>query len=241
MFLKNKIYLFLTSFSLFFFSCSKQEIALQKDSFTSLSIVHCAPNTPNLGIVINGQNLNLLQFGYRTRTSYFNLYPGSYNFLAYPADRNPSTPFLSNNLNLRSNTTYSLFLVNSLFKMESLLIEDKITTPSKGKAKVRFVNLSPDMSSIDFYVSNQTIPIVKSLSYKHFSDFIEFDIDQQVEFSIKNSDKDEWVYTPSLTNKILSSALIKFEPKKNFYTICLLGFKNAESLENELIIENFVH
>ena len=239
--MKNKIYILLTVFSLFLISCSKQEKPMQIDNFTALSIVHCAPNTPNLGIVINGQNLNLSQFGYRTRTNYFNLYSGSYNFLAYSADRNPSTPFLSNNLNLKSNTIYSLFLINSLFKMESLLIEDKIIAPAKGKAKVRFVNLSPDMSGIDFYVSNQTNPIVKNLAYKRFSDFIEFDINQQVEFSIKNSGEEEWIYAPSLPNKILTSSLIKFEPTKNFYTVCLLGFKNTELLENELIIENFVH
>ncbi|TXH22211.1 MAG: DUF4397 domain-containing protein, partial [Chitinophagaceae bacterium] len=95
--MKFKTYLLLGFLSLFLFSCSKEKStdSIRPEALATISIHHCAPNTPNLGMSINGQNLQLSQFGYRTRTNYFNLFPGTYQFVAYPADRNPTLPYLS--------------------------------------------------------------------------------------------------------------------------------------------------
>lgn len=83
------------------------------------------------------------------------------------------TSLASISQNMTANGTYSYFaggLITAPFIISS---SDELTAPTTGKAKVRFVNLSPDNMVVDCYVG--TNKLEDDMSYKNISSFKEVD------------------------------------------------------------------
>ncbi|MCS6968995.1 MAG: DUF4397 domain-containing protein [Cytophagales bacterium] len=73
---------------------------------------------------------------------------------------------------------YTVFAVgtlrNSAHNLEALIIEDDLSLPSPGKAKVRVLNLSPNAGGIDV-VTSTGITLASNLPFKGRRDFFEID------------------------------------------------------------------
>lgn len=74
-------------------------------------------------------------------------------------------------ITLKADHMYSLFLSNVVSSPDYLLITDSIAQPESGKATVRFVNLSPDVSSADLAVQGGDV-LVSNKGYKGYSEFV---------------------------------------------------------------------
>lgn len=62
---------------------------------------------------------------------------------------------------------YSLFFTDTAANITSLLVEDSLSTPDSGYAKFKFINLMPDVPSIDLYIG--TVKVASAISYKTVS------------------------------------------------------------------------
>ncbi|MBC7565410.1 MAG: DUF4397 domain-containing protein [Pedobacter sp.] len=69
-----------------------------------------------------------------------------------------------------------------------MFLEDDLAKPANGKAKVRFVNLSPDAPALNLSITGKETDLVTNKLFKEYSTFTEMDAAEKVTFNVKNKD-----------------------------------------------------
>jgi hypothetical protein len=189
-----------------------------------VSIYHESPNAPELDVFVDGRPVNRLEF--TDYTGYLNFYTGDRNFKINPF--NASNTLVDTVYNFVDGGFYSLFIVNNVSKAETLIVRDSASVPSEGKAKVRFIHLSPDAPALDVTEGEDT-PLFSAQAFKDPSEFVE--ITTEVEsFAVKAT---------GTTDPLVSAKDLSLLPGR-FYTIIVRGFANppagnSNSLSMEVI------
>ncbi|MFC4210259.1 DUF4397 domain-containing protein [Pedobacter lithocola] len=180
----TKIICSLLLFTVFISACKKD---WNNDTVTvaGIGFVHASPGTGALDFIVDNQKANNKAFNYTNDLGYFGAYPGSRLFGITKKD---STKFISTaNVNLQSGLFYSAFVVDVLPTPKILVVEDDLKAPETGKAKVRFINLSPDAAALDLAVVGKDAALVTGKAYKEASPFISIDPSASYTFQIKES------------------------------------------------------
>lgn len=112
-----------------------------------VSFYHGSPDAPDVDILINTQKLNSQPFKYSDYSNYLSFNPGSVRVKFTPV--NSQVAYVDTALTFKNDKAYSLFLIDKLDQIDVLVVKDSLVAPGAGKARVRFVNLSPDASSVD--------------------------------------------------------------------------------------------
>ena len=120
-----------------------------------VSIYHASPNAPGVDVYVDERPVNTLEF--TDYTGYLNFFTGDRRFKINPF--NASNALVDTTLTFDDGGFYSMFIVNDLAKIEALAVRDSASTPASGKAKIRFINLSPDSSPLDVTVNEETTAI----------------------------------------------------------------------------------
>lgn len=208
--------LLLFAISLSFYSCAKSLDDIQPTTETEasvLSFINAVPLESNLDIYLSGNKITNNNFAFGTRTDYGFTQPG--NKTVEVAVQSSIDKLRTETFTLTANA-YSLFVVNELEKVEFLLLEDDRTIPPPGKAKIRFVNLSPDEGSLDFSIIGQTTDVtVGNKAFKAFSPFILIDAPKTVAFQAKSN----------FGNGMLAGLVTDILPGKT-YTVWAKGYKS---------------
>jgi hypothetical protein len=85
-----------------------------------------------------------------------------------------STTVINADVPFTTGKNYSLFAVDSVSKLSTVLIEDDLTAPASGKAHVRFVHLSPDAPAVDVAVTGGGV-VFANKAFKTFTAFTPLD------------------------------------------------------------------
>jgi hypothetical protein len=191
-----------------------------------VSIYNAAPDAPGLDLIVDEHRINNNPFNYTDHTGYLNFFTGERRFKI--SSVNASNAFVDTTFQLVDGRTYSLFMVDRVSSLEALLVTDSSATPAAGNAMVRFINLSPDASSL-------------SVVGKHNSDSVNFaerNFKQVTPFQPVNAETFSFEVTRGSNNEaLLKAENISLEPGK-YYTIIVRGFKNPPAgVANGLSIE----
>src|SRR5690606_33605081 len=136
---------------------------------SAITIIHGSPDTPPIDFVWDQQRINVQEFAYGNRIKYFSDYPGNHRARFY-TERTNTDALYETQVNLAPGKLYSLFLSGTADSLSSLLIEDDLTAPAKGKAKIRFVNLSVNAGALDFQIVEDSL----AASNKAFGKYTSF-------------------------------------------------------------------
>ena len=192
-----------------------------------VSIYHASPNAPELDVFVDDRQVNRLEF--TDYTGYLNFYTGERNFKINPF--NASNALIDTTVNFDDGGFYSMFIVNNLSSVEALTVRDSASSPASGKAKIRFINLSPDANALDVISGEGADPLFAAQAFKQPSNFVELDAAES-SFVIKPAGG---------TDELVSVSDINIQPGK-FYTIIARGFANPPSgNNNELSLEVIVN
>jgi hypothetical protein len=112
-----------------------------------VSFYHGSPDAPDLDILIGSTKINNSPFKYSDYSNYVTFNPG--NVQLKFATVNSQSALIDKALTFREDKAYSLFVVDSLSKIDLLVVQDSLVTPAAGKARVRFLHLSPDAPAAD--------------------------------------------------------------------------------------------
>lgn len=147
-------------------------------------------------------------------------------------------------INALANTFYSVYLSGKVQTPGDLVTVDDLTRPAAGKAKIRFVNLSPDSPALDFAgaaaTTTGTRPVlIGNRTYNTSSDFITVDVandGQFFAFELRNAGSTTVVPTQSRTNEIVPQiGQVSFSTVQSFtqlleagkiYTFIARGYVN---------------
>lgn len=214
--------------SLGFSSCSKLDRDYEPVQVSGLNIIHASPTTELLDVYVdNSQATYNIDFAFGDQIGYLSAYSGNRTFNV--TKKNSLTSLKSFQYTLKPQIGYSLFVANTLENVEFIILEDDLAKPVAGKAKIRFVNLSPDAGALSLAVSGSTADLTPSKPFKEASDFVAIDPADAVTFELKNS--------TGGTEATLAD--IKIEEGK-IYTFFAKGIK-ANTDDTKLAGDIFVH
>lgn len=154
-----------------FSACGKKETVKQ---YAWLDVIQTSPEAPGLNVFLDSATkLNSFVLTLGANTGYQRVDPLQKIFNAYTYRLNAKDTLLfTTNISIKGSANYSLFIIDSLKKISTLLIEDDLHTPPTGKAYVRFLNLSPNGPRID--VANQGGSVVSwNIPFKEVRGFTE--------------------------------------------------------------------
>lgn len=152
-------------------SCAKGDDP--KTNIAAITVIHASPGLPPIDIYINGGRINGDSIiAYTDTIPYKFVSSGS---LPIVIRKNISTiSYISKNLDLQSEKYYSFFVTGKPDAVTYLLTEDNLIPPVSGKAKLRFLNLSPDSSPLGFRL-NSSNTLFTAKDYKSYTDFVSID------------------------------------------------------------------
>jgi hypothetical protein len=192
-------------------------------SVAMVSVVHASPEMSAIDIAFDNNRLNLSFFNYADRVDYFKVYSGNRKFSVF-REKNYEALF-AKNMYLIPEKYYTIFIVDTLSKMDAVLLQDSSRAPGTDSVRIRFANMSPDLNSVDLYAQGFTAPIATKMNYKSASDFISIKAANDVVFTIRTSGTNSTIAASDKINLITG----------NFYTIWIAGFMasgaNASTLK----------
>lgn len=176
-----------------------------------VSIYHAAPDAPELDITVDNKPINRRPFSYSDYSGYLNFFTGSRNlkFSAF----NASNTLIDTTFIVEEGKVYSVFVINRLSSLETLVVTDSAATPATGKAMIRFVNLSPDGPAVDIAVTGESSNLFDNTSFKQATDFKEVDA-KTYSFQVKGTG----------TSDIILSANDIPVRAGGYYTVITRGF-----------------
>ncbi len=198
-----------------FTSCLKRNEETPIPSISGLSIIHASPTIEKLDVYISQTKANSSDFSFTNKIDYLNAYSGSRQISIKKKDA--SAILKSENFVLKPQTGYSLFVIEKLDNIGFLFLTDTLTNPPAGKAKIRFVNLSPDAGALNLAIDGISGDLVSDKLFKENSAFKTINPADRVTFLIKN--KATGTVEATLAN-------VKIE-KGNIYTLWAKGLKSA--------------
>ncbi|SEN39422.1 protein of unknown function [bacterium A37T11] len=164
--------------TLFLGSCLKDDDNNGYDSQTIVSAVASVNASPSMqgydfytdaNTIVNTEQ----DFKYDNQIRYKRFYSGNREFVIFKAGTT-SSPVLDSSLTIENGKFHTLFLAGPSDKLNFLLLNDgNLEKASSGKAKIRFVNLSPDGGELSLGIKDATALLASNKKFKEFSDFQE--------------------------------------------------------------------
>lgn len=111
-------------------------------------VFHASPNAPNVDIYVNGQLL-LQDVAYKQISDYIPVMPGDYRIMITATGQQEAV--LTKDVNVPANSAITLAAAGKVENLKLLPYQDDLY-PEQGKAKVRFIHLSPDAPRVDIAV-----------------------------------------------------------------------------------------
>lgn len=167
-------------------SCLKDNNDNTVPQIAALSVVHASPGTQDFDFITDGRFV-AGPFKYSQLLRYNEFYSGIRNISIYKANATANADTLrTGRINLEAQKYYTLFVVGAATAPEFLLVKDSIEAPAAGKARLRFINLSPDAGSFDL-VSDGTTNLFSNTAYKMYTSFVSVDGNKTYDFEIKKA------------------------------------------------------
>ncbi|MGY4383416.1 hypothetical protein ACVWYN_000435 [Pedobacter sp. UYP24] len=194
---------------------------MKDDNFTpqpvaGLSIINASPNTTKFDLYVDNAKASLpVDLSYTTKIDYLNLFPGTRQLSI--RKKGEQTVIKAESFTLDATVGYSLFVAGQLENVSLLLLKDDLTLPAVGKARVRFVNLSPDAPALNLAIAGKETDLFTNKSFKEYSTFETIDAAEKLTFNLKNKET-------GATEATLAD--VKIESGK-IYTIWVKGLKAA--------------
>lgn len=201
-------------------SCSKDKNIVQQP-ISILNVIHASPTAEKLDFYVDNRKGNdqvsNMDFKYTDKTGYLQLFPGARNFTI--TKKGTTSPVVvTEKLSLDEQAGYSLFIIDKLETAKLLLLKDDLTLPVEGKARIRFVNLSPDAGAVDLAIEGKEGNLFTNKAFKEFSTFENIDAANKVTFKVKDK---------TTGDVIATLADVKIDSKR-IYTIWVKGLKTTE-------------
>ncbi|GGC22695.1 hypothetical protein GCM10011386_13220 [Parapedobacter defluvii] len=207
---------------------------------SAVRALNAVPGSDQLDLGLNDSWLNydlqteqIEDFAYRDTLPYKRAWPGIRVVRVFEGGNITNSGLLAQeNVQFYPGQFYSIYVVGREDDVELMVTEDDLSAPGEGKAKIRFINLSPDAPALDFGIEGAGDAVmVTDQQFKEVSDFVAIDSGEAYTFNFKEHSNGKLVHT------------FEFTPKEGLiYTIWVRGlFENEGNAELKLGHDIIVH
>lgn len=213
-------------------SCSKSNDEYVAPDLSGLNVIHASPTTEKLDFYVGTQKANTpntgaVDFSFGNKFGYLDLFSGTREVSI--TKKGSSTQLVKESIKVDPQFGYSLFIIDRLEAVKFLLLKDDSPLPVSGKARIRFVNLSPDSSPLNLNVQGSTSDLFTNKAFKEYTTFESIDASNSVTFNVKNA---AGGLETKLENVTIQAGKI--------YTIWVKGLK-ASTDDTKLGVSIFTH
>ena len=154
-----------------FFALTALFSSCEKDDKTNadLMVVHASPDAPGVDLLIDDIKINSAALTYPNNTSYLKVESGSRNIKINVSGTTNNV--INGDLTVEPDKFYSLFAIDLAAKLSVVVLGDDLTTPSAGKAHIRFLHLSPDAPAVDIAIAGSGTVVFGNIGFKSFTGF----------------------------------------------------------------------
>jgi hypothetical protein len=191
----------------------KDENPTDNNTPPKLAITHASPGAPEISLYADGTKLGS-SISYLAFADYITSIAGKKELSLTLKDQ--SNQLAKTTFEFKQSTNYGLFIVDVPGKTSLLITEDDLTNPATGKAKIRFINLSPDAGNLDFNVKGKQA-LFSNMAFKSTTKFEQMDAANEVVFELRETGKPELLFT---------SPILKMEAGK-IYTVFARGLRSS--------------
>jgi hypothetical protein len=145
--------------------------------------------------------------------------------LPFTGTNNDSVELASTDITLEANKVYSLYFADTATNTFSMLTEDNLASPDSGYTRYRFINLMPDLPTVDLYfgtgsTSTTSVKVAGPVNYKQMSDYFEVPINTGTVWSIRPGGAA--ATTTALTSYTSASTVVN----QRVFTIATRGYNS---------------
>lgn len=207
-------------------SCNREETPIVNTA--KLMVVHTSPDAPGVDLLVDNTKVNSSALTFPNNTGYLTVLEGTRNLKVNVTGT--STTVINADVPFTKNTSQTLFAIDSVSKISTLLLNDNLAAPAAGKAHVRFVHLSPNAPAVDIALANAGAVVFPNVAFKGSTAFTPLDAGTyNLEVRVAN--------TPTVA---LPLPGIVLEAGK-IYTVFAKGFlggSGAQTLGAQIIVNN---
>ncbi|WP_257666221.1 DUF4397 domain-containing protein [Parapedobacter tibetensis] len=170
---------------------------------SATAALNAVPGSEGLDIGLDQNQLNNRvlgeEFAYGDTLPYKNAYSGRRLVRVFDPNRNQTTPPLAQGtVDFTPGKFYSLYVVG-YEEIQLMVTEDDLSNPSEGKAKIRFLHLSPDAPALDLEVEEVDTLLASNKKFKEVTEFSVIDAGDTYTFNIIEYGSDEVVHSFDFT------------------------------------------
>lgn len=185
--MKIKALFAIAALSVAMVSCSKDDDSNYiQQPISGLSLYNASPNTEKFDVWIGTSKAPLEDFSFGKKVEYLNVYSGEREVFLKKKGTEPV--LTTQKFTFEQQVGYSLFVVDNLASVKLLILKDDLTKPATGKARVRFVNVSPDGGALNLGIEGKDTDLVTNKLFKEYSTFVDIDAAEKVTFNVKNTE-----------------------------------------------------
>lgn len=212
----TKTFVAVVAVSVVFSACKKKYNDMDPIELAGLTIVDASPDIKEYDFIVGNQKANANDiFKYGVKIGYLGLYPGSSGIGL--VEKGKTTFLLTKTELYQSGKFYSTFLVDTGIKRAFLTINDKLDSIKVNeKAKVRFINLSPNADALDLAITGSATELATNKVFKQYSGFADVEPGESVALELKDN----------VTKEVKATLPPMKLEKGKFYTVWAKGFKD---------------
>ncbi len=166
-------------------SCLKNDDDFTPQQVAAVSIFHASPGTPAFNFITDrGTGNGPFAFGQRTL---YSLFSAGQRKVSIRKVGGTQDTLRTGTLNLEADKYYSVYVVDAAPNPNFLVIKDSLSSPAAGKAKIRFINLSPDAGNLSLTTGTDSV-LFNATAYKTHTLFNEIPGNKNYAFKIKLND-----------------------------------------------------
>lgn len=169
-----------------------------------LAFLNASPGSEGLDVgldqrLVNGISPDNPDFAYGDTLGYFNAFPGQRWVRVFEPEAAAGVqPLAQGTINLAPGEAYTVYVVGHE-ELSLMATSDDLRAPESGKAKIRFVNLSPDAPALDFGIRGSESLLSSDKEFMKYSGFVAVDAGAARTFDITVHEGGELAHSFTLT------------------------------------------
>jgi len=202
-------------------SCNKITNNVNPSPIAALAVIDVSPDAPAFDFYFGSTQINTVPLVYGSGISYFQENAGEVALGFY--NEGTTTKVVGDTINLKANTSNTLFLTNLIAKHDFLYLTDTLNQPATNIATIRFVDVSPDAPAVDFVIKGGAV-LATNRTYKTYTSFM----------TITPKVNDTLEVLQSGTTTVLASVPTITITSNEIYTVWLYGLANTTVASEKL-------
>lgn len=146
-------------------------VVFAQSGTAKVRVIHASPDAPAVDVFVNG-NRTLSNVPFFTASDYLDLAPGSYRLQIAPAGQPASAAVIDATATFQAGKAYSVAATGPVAAIKPTVIEDNLSAPASGNAKVRVYHFSPDAPAVDVKVANGAT-LISNLAFPDASAYLD--------------------------------------------------------------------